>query len=274
MNLAEPLVFGGWPVAALLVATRSNPRAIRRQVATRGAIDSPGDRRVAASKTGPFAFLGQFVIALVAKRFPGTPAEVIGRAKPRTVGLSIALVAVGLATVPTATPALAIALGLLRRRQRNRSQRRASDDVARAIPDLIDLIRLALDGGCTVELAFRAVATRLRGALASDVRIVARDLGEGRGVTDALEGLLGRVGEPVRPLCSALLAGERYGVPMATMLDLLSIEARATRRRADEQRARKLPITMLFPLITCTLPAFALLTVVPLLASGLQSVRW
>ena len=274
MNLAEPLVYGGWPVTALLVATRSAPPAIRRQVAARSAIDSPADRRTDAAKSGPFALLGQAVIALVSKRFPGTPAEVVERVRPRAVGLSIALVAAGLATVPTATPALVIAFWLLRRRRRRRSRRRASEAVARVIPDLIDLIRLALDGGCTVPLAFRAVAARLRGPLASDVRIVARDLGEGRGITDALEGLLGRVGEPIRPLCSALLAGERYGVRVATMLDMLAIEARATRRRSDEQRARKLPITMLFPLITCTLPAFALLTVVPLLASGLQSVRW
>lgn len=274
MNLAEPLVFGGWPLTALLVATRSAPPAIRRQVASGRGVASPVDRRVASARPGPLAYLGQLVITFATKRFPGKPAEVVGRIRARTVGLSIALVAAGLATVPTATPMLVIAVWLLRRRRRRRSQRRASDAVARAIPDLIDLIRLALDGGCTAPLAFRAVAARLRGPLASDVRVVARDLGEGRGITDALEGLLGRVGEPIRPLCSALLAGERYGVPVATMLDLLSIEARATRRRADEQRARRLPITMLFPLITCTLPAFALLTVVPLLASGLQSVRW
>ena len=37
--------------------------------------------------------------------------------------------------------------------------------------------------------------------------------------------------------------------------------------------ARRLPVHLLFPLVLCTLPAFGLLTVAPLLAGGLRSLR-
>ena len=44
----------------------------------------------------------------------------------------------------------------------------------------------------------------------------------------------------------------------------LAAEARLERRRAAEATARRVPVKLLFPLVLCTLPAFALLTVVPL----------
>jgi hypothetical protein len=37
--------------------------------------------------------------------------------------------------------------------------------------------------------------------------------------------------------------------------------------------ARRLPVKLLFPLVLCTLPAFALLTVVPLLVGSLRELR-
>ena len=43
-------------------------------------------------------------------------------------------------------------------------------------------------------------------------------------------------------------------------------------RRAAEIRARKLPVLLLFPLVLCTLPAFGLLTVAPLVAGTFDSL--
>jgi hypothetical protein len=39
------------------------------------------------------------------------------------------------------------------------------------------------------------------------------------------------------------------------------------------ERARKAPVKMLFPLVFLVLPAFLLLTVVPVLVTTLQSIR-
>src|SRR3712207_6889914 len=49
-------------------------------------------------------------------------------------------------------------------------------------------------------------------------------------------------------------------------LDRLAFEVRADRRRRAEEAARRVPVKLLFPLVLCTLPAFALLTMAPLLA--------
>ncbi len=40
-------------------------------------------------------------------------------------------------------------------------------------------------------------------------------------------------------------------------------------RRRAEARARTVPVRLLFPLVFCVLPAFVLLTVVPVLLDGI-----
>ena len=55
----------------------------------------------------------------------------------------------------------------------------------------------------------------------------------------------------------------RYGTPVVPALERAAIEIRLAQRRALEERARKLPVQLLFPLVFCCLPAFALLTVAP-----------
>jgi tight adherence protein C len=69
------------------------------------------------------------------------------------------------------------------------------------------------------------------------------------------------------------VASERYGAPLGPGLERLAYEVRADRRRRAEEAARKIPVKLLFPLVSCTLPAFGLLTVAPLIASAVRSLR-
>jgi tight adherence protein C len=76
----------------------------------------------------------------------------------------------------------------------------------------------------------------------------------------------------VRPLARALATAVEEGVPFETTLRRVAAEVRARRRREAEEAARRVPVRMLFPLVACTLPAFVLLTVVPLLVTGLRDL--
>jgi tight adherence protein C len=56
------------------------------------------------------------------------------------------------------------------------------------------------------------------------------------------------------------------------VLDQLTIEIRAARRRLDQAAARKLPVRLSFPLVTCTLPSFVLLAIAPAVIAALSSL--
>src|SRR5262249_23512266 len=106
-------------------------------------------------------------------------------------------------------------------------------------------------------------------ALVDTVRRVER----GIGVADALDDLPLATGEHAHPLVSVLVTSERYGTALLPALDRLAGEARLEQRRRAEEAARRVPVKLLFPLVLCILPAFGALTVAPLLAGALGSLR-
>jgi tight adherence protein C len=70
----------------------------------------------------------------------------------------------------------------------------------------------------------------------------------------------------------ALADHDRYGTPLRPTLERVAVEARMRRRRRAEEDARRLPVTLLFPLVLTTLPAFFLLAIVPLLVGSLGAI--
>ena len=193
--------------------------------------------------------------------------------RARRVGAAAVAGVVPLPVLPIAAiPAAAVAFYvpvLAERRRRRRAQHAVDND----LPEAVDLLVLAIGGGLSVRQALEAVAHRGRGPLAAHLRVVVADVARGRRLADALDGLPARAGEGVRPLVAALTSAERYGAPLNAALDRLADEVRATRRRRAEEAARRVPVKLLFPLVACILPAFALLTVAPLIAGALKTLR-
>ena len=66
--------------------------------------------------------------------------------------------------------------------------------------------------------------------------------------------------------------GESFREGLGILTAALAREARLDRRRRAEARARRVPVLLLFPLVLCVLPAFGLLTVVPLLVGSLPDL--
>jgi tight adherence protein B len=147
------------------------------------------------------------------------------------------------------------------------------DPVAAQQADVIDLFVLALGAGLNLRLALTAVARHAPPAWAVALGGVVDQVDRGQRVGDALDALPLTLGEPARPVVRVLAGAERYGTPLLPALDRLALDARLDRRRRAEEAARRVPVKLLFPLVLCVLPAFGMLTVAPLLAGALESLR-
>jgi tight adherence protein C len=207
--------------------------------------------------------------ARVDRRVPRRSAPPLDAGRAVTLVVAIAMVAVPLWCAALLLGAITTAPPLLRRR----AQRRRFEEVARSLPEVVDLFDLAVGAGLNVTLAVDAVARRATGPLADELVAALDDVRLGRGLADALSDVPARAGEVVRPLVDALVSSDRYGARLGDALPLLASEVRADRRRRAEEIARRVPVKLLFPLVCCVLPAFGLLTLAPLIAGAAAALR-
>ncbi len=150
-------------------------------------------------------------------------------------------------------------------------RRRAAVDAE--IPQLLDLLAAGSSAGLAAPLALRRATEGLAGPLADEVRATVRAVDLGARWRDELEALADRLDLPdLRRAVAALTRTESLGASLAQATSELAAAVRQARRAATSERARTAPVKMLFPLVFLVLPAFLLLTVVPVLLTTVRSI--
>ena len=94
----------------------------------------------------------------------------------------------------------------------------------------------------------------------------------GGSINQALDRMQHDLGVESAPLVAAMRAHHRDGLPISPTLERIRSFALERQERASEVTARRLPVRLSFPLVFLILPAFALVTIVPLLAGALSSL--
>jgi tight adherence protein C len=124
------------------------------------------------------------------------------------------------------------------------------------MPELIDLLVVAVEAGLGLTAALQLASGRLSGPLGEELRIAVQEQRMGLTTLQALDNMLGRCGtDAMRSFVRAMIQGERLGVSVGQILRSLALEMRKRRRAAAEERAQKAPIKMLFPLVFMIFPA-------------------
>lgn len=155
-----------------------------------------------------------------------------------------------------------------------RRDRRARSKALHAdVPQLLDLLAAGSTAGLSAEASFRQAVSCLHGPLGEDLGDVMRSVDLGVPWREALAAHVDRTGDPDLARTVAVLARtEALGVPLRDATRELAAAVRDARRAATLERARTAPVKMLFPLVFLILPAFLLLTVVPVLITTVRSI--
>ncbi len=206
-------------------------------------------------------------------RRPSARSRPVNRPSTGRLAVLAAITVAVLLVVPPLAPLVAAGAWLVPRAAERRARLAAERAVVDALPDTVDLFVLAVASGANVGMALTAVAPRAPPPLGGALTEIRAMVDRGHRLADAIETLPARVGEPGRGLSTVLAASVRYGAPVGPSLERLAGEVRLDRRRRAEEAARRVPVQLLFPLVLFILPAFAALTVVPLLAGTLDGLR-
>lgn len=150
--------------------------------------------------------------------------------------------------------------------------RRSQAAVAASVPDLVDLFVVSASAGQPVAGSLAVVAPRAPAAVAPAVSGAHGRFRRGLPLDECLTGLGEDLGPDGVPLTDALRQAASTGVPLVPLLSGVAASARDARRRRAQEVARRLPVTMLFPLVACILPAAVALAVVPVLLVSVASL--
>jgi len=175
-----------------------------------------------------------------------------------------------LLTVP-----LALLLGVRIRRlggARVDARRRRAMDAE--IPQLLDLLAAGSAAGLSAVIGLQRSVSVLRGPLGAELRASLDAVDLGARWREELAAVTKRLALPdLRRAVAVLTRTETLGTSLTEATRELAADVRRSRRAAVAERARAAPVKMLFPLVFLILPAFLLLTVVPVLLTTVESIR-
>jgi pilus assembly protein TadC len=196
------------------------------------------------------------------------------RTKAASALVAVLLLAVLPWPLPLVIPSTIAVVVLARRFHQARVRKRHEAAIDHEVPQLLDLLAAGSSAGLAAPLALRRAADGLRGPLADEIRSLTRSVDLGARWRDELVALVERLDiSDLRRAVAVLTRTETLGSSLEEATAELAASVRQARRAAVMERARAAPVKMLFPLVFLVLPAFLLLTVVPVLLTTVQSIR-
>jgi tight adherence protein C len=152
---------------------------------------------------------------------------------------------------------------LLLRRITKRRQR----EIFESFPDALDLMTICVEAGLGMDAALSRVAGEISlksAVLGEELNLVTLGLRAGSSKEKALRDLATRTGvDDVDALVAMLIQAERFGTSIAASLRVQSEQLRTKRRQRAEERAAKIALKLLFPLIFFIFPSLLVVLLGP-----------
>ena len=180
----------------------------------------------------------------------------------------IVLLGGALGVAAAAVVALAVHRALVRREPS--SLRRRRQEVARGLPQVVDLLAVTLSAGASPSSAISAVTSAVDGPVVAELRAVEHGLELGRDPARVWRELAQRPG--LAPLGRTMARAIESGASVSDALHRLAEDLHASSRLEAESRARTVGVRAAAPLGLCLLPAFVLVGVVPLVGSTIGAL--
>ena len=130
-----------------------------------------------------------------------------------------------------------------------------SELIRRSLPDAMDLLTISVEAGLAFDAALSQVARKTDGPLAGEFARVLQEMQIGTGRADTLRALAGRTDvAELKSFIGSMVQADSLGIPVASVLRVQASEMRVKRSQLAEERAQKVPVKILFPLIFCIMP--------------------
>ncbi|WP_256837556.1 type II secretion system F family protein [Ornithinimicrobium faecis] len=139
-----------------------------------------------------------------------------------------------------------------------------SKSIEQALPDFLDQLTIAVEAGLGLESAMAHVCRNSGGPLADEFVRTLQDIQVGQTRRIAFLSLAERTSvKDLKRFVRAVVQAEQFGVSVATVLNTQAREMRIKRRLRAEEKAMKVPVKVVFPLMLCILPVLFIIILGP-----------
>jgi len=151
---------------------------------------------------------------------------------------------------------------------------RRQQQIRNGLPDALDLVIVCVEAGLSLDQAVLKASEELaisHPALADELHQLTNEIRAGKPRMEAFRNFADRTKvDDVRALVAMLIQTDRFGTSIAQALRTHAETGRSVRRQRAEERAAKLGVKLVFPLVLCLFPAIYVVTLGP---SAIRIIR-
>jgi tight adherence protein C len=145
----------------------------------------------------------------------------------------------------------------------NRAIKR-NEQIGLELADTMDQMTIAVEAGLGFESAMAQAGRNGTGPLAEELVRTLQDIEIGQTRRQAYQALGERTNvEDLRRFTRAVVQADKNGIPIADVLRTQAAEMRIKRRQRAEEKAQKIPVKVIFPLLLCILPVLFIIVMGP-----------
>lgn len=132
------------------------------------------------------------------------------------------------------------------------------------LPDMMDLLSVSVSAGLGFDQALAYIVQKSDGALFQELNITQREMALGRSRKEALEGFADRCDNiEIKTFVSAILQADEMGASLQNVLQVQSATIRDTHKQNVEEKAQKLSVKILIPMVIFIFPVMFIVLMGP-----------
>ena len=138
------------------------------------------------------------------------------------------------------------------------------EDTSKGLADALDMLTVCVEAGQGFDAALIQVSRNVEGPIAGEFARVLSEIQLGSSRGESFSAMGDRIALPeVKNFTTALVQADRLGLPIGAVLREQTSSMRLVRKQKAEEKAQKVTVKILFPLMLCILPALFVVVIGP-----------
>ena len=138
---------------------------------------------------------------------------------------------------------------------KSKSQKRV-EEITYALPSFLDILYVSVEAGLSFDMAIYRTTDKMKGPLSEELLFTLNEINKGRDRSEALRDMVKRTQvADLGTFVTSIIQAEEMGSNIGNVLRIQADTMRLNKRQRAEEKAAKIPTTMLFPIVFFMFPA-------------------